>query len=169
MRMNNATGSDLNNRKDKLSDTDYYDMLSKEEKELFESSNFKKVRNWLKSLYGIPAESWMDWKIFDQKRQKSVPAVRRKPVPMPTYKDILKAYAKKREMSELRRLKKYVRTESGNEIIMTKLSRELHPREVALHQSGGCTFIGSCAIFASKNKIYYFSCINCPQAKHLKK
>lgn len=86
--MNEIVTDNFRKRQDKLLDTDYYDMLSKEEKELFDSSNFKKVQNWLRSLYKIPAKVWLDWKIFDQKRQKSSPKVRQKPAPLPTYRDI---------------------------------------------------------------------------------
>ncbi len=161
--MDEIVSTNSDERQAKKLEVAHYSWLSDEEEELFDRSGFEKVADWVKSFYGVSVEFWMDTKETTRILQQSAPSVRQKSSPLPTYKDILSAHAKKREIGELKRLKRYVRIESDNEIIMTKLSRELHSGEVNFHRSDNCAFLGSCAIFASKNKIYHFSCINCPK------
>lgn len=165
---NKIAGNNSDGQKAKELEVDYYSWLTDKEEELFDCSGFKEVADWVESFYGVSVDFWLDTKETLKILQQSGPRVRQKPPPLPTYADIRNAYAKKREENGLKRVRRYVRTELGKVIIITKLSRELRFEEVDFHRSTDCTFFNSCEIFANKNKIFCFSCINCPQASNLK-
>jgi|GEM_PF-6995681 len=166
--MDKVIGNDSERQGATELEIDYYSWLSDEEEELFDDSGFEKVADWVESFYGVSIDFWMDVKQTTKLLQQSGPRICQKPTPLPTYADIRNAYAKKREENGLKRVRRYVRTELGKVIIITKLSRELRFEEVDFHRSADCTFFNSCEIFANKNKIFCFSCINCPQASNLK-
>ena len=112
------------------------------------------MRAWTKSVCNITLSAWVGWKIIDWKRQQSLPKIPRRPIVSPV--SILD--------DEIKLWKRYTRIESGNLIILMRISRGIRLEDASAHRSVDCVFMKACIEFVRKHKLRAFSCFACPQA-----
>lgn len=112
------------------------------------------IRAWTKSVYNVTLGAWLDWKIIDWKRQQTLPKIPRKPITSPV----------SISNDEIKLWKRYIRIESGNLIILMRISRGIRLEDANAHRSVDCVFMKTCIDFVRKHKLRAFSCIACPQA-----